>query len=1391
LGPVEVDGGSSLEPRDRGVLAVLTVRRGLVVTAAEIADALWGESPPVSWPKQVQICIGRIRRVVGAAAIETTGGGYRLTLPDDEIDVSRFELLVERGRSLTASGEPDRAAATFARALGLWRGPPLETLDGWVPARSEAARLEELRRGAEEDWLEARLAAGEHREVAAVAEAMVAAEPLRERRWASLALAQYRCARQGDALRSLAGARRVLLDQLGVSPGSALTELEAAILRQDPGLDDIAEPVTASSACPYRGLAPFDEVDAESFFGRDEEIAACLDRLCTHPFLVVAGPSGCGKSSLVRAGVVPALRRRGRDVIVVVPGSDPEGAVAAVRTARDVVVVDQFEELFALGHDAAAIDSVCEQLLSHADGRGSVILTIRSDRLGDFSGDPRLNRLVERSLHLVSPLTGDALRQAVEQPAAVAGLRLEHGLVELLVRDSDGAPGALPLLSHALVETWRRRDGATLTVEGYRDSGGIHAAVARSADRLHDGLSVPERATLRSVLLRLVAPSPEGDPVRCRVPSRTLLGEPGRERVVGMLVRARLVTAEEGSFEIAHEALARAWPRLRSWLDEDVAGQLVLRHLNAAADGWDTLGRPDTELYRGARLETALEWREHTNPQLTELEQTFLDTSEDCDRSERRALEVRALKDARAKRRLRVLLVISSVLVVAAVVAGMVAVRQADQTGKQRQRADVRELAATALADVDVDPERSALLALAALERAGSDIDAVRRDIERALHEAVTNMRIERRLAGTGRAVDWTADGRGVLTVGRPTGDVTRWDVTGGRPAMIYQADASEALDSPDGTIVAATSRVGTLRLLDAGSGDERNVVSGDGRALSPSFTADGRRLAASWPDERGGLARVVDAETGRVVEEFAWPGAHAVSISPDGTRLAVVSSSSGTILDLGSGRQVAPLEAGLGPLTDVAWSPDGQLIAIGRATGGAQVHDATTGQQRIVLAGHRGWVGAIAWSPDSTLLATASDDGTTKVWALVEGGGRELMTLTADDARSGFRDVAFSPDGTRIATGTSGGTAIVWRAGIDATAEVATLPGAAFGYGAAQFTYDGRRLLATSGEGNVAVWDVATWRRERVLGADRAPGPQGVFGLLPASSSDPVGIAPSPDSQLVATIADDQFFGADPVLPVYDIDDGGRRFEVDLGGWIGHMYWTSEGQQLAVTGGDRDGISVVRIVDREGRTQSTLRFPQRSIESARFAYDDEHIIIAHSPEGPYVPGAGRVEVWNWRKGERINAIEVDAWYAVPSPTQPLVAIGPRDEASDQTVAIWDYETGRRTATLAGHTGVINGLTFSFDGTRLATGHGDGSIRVWDARTGRQQLELRGHHGLVATVSISPEGRWLASYGAEGTIRVWALDLDELADIARQRVTRSLTDAECQRYLRETACSDD
>ena len=1284
LGPVGIDGVGPLEPRDRIALGVLAVRSGVTVSSEQLADALWGDDPPQSWRKQVQIRVSRLRKVLDDHAIETSSDGYRLTLDAADVDASQFERLVERGRVLVAGGEPDRAAATYHRALALWRGTPLTDLDGWPPGRSEASRLEELRRSAQEDWLVARLAAGEHREVAAAAEPLVDEEPLRERRWALLALAQYRCARQAEALRTLTRARRTLAE-VGLEPGVDLLELEAAILRQDPALAPVPAPAVVSAACPYKGLAPYDRADSEAFFGRADDVQVCLDRLRASPLLVVAGPSGCGKSSLVRAGLVPALAGRGRVATVFTPGPDPAEAMARASEAggsAPVLVVDQFEELFTHGLPIEAVRSFCQALARYALETAPVVIAVRSDQLGGLSVDAGLSSLAEHGLHLLAPLAGEALREAIEQPALLAGLRLEHGLVDLLVRDCEGEPGGLPLLSHALAETWRRRDGQTLTVAGYRDSGGIRGAVARSADRLYDGLSAGERASLRSVLLRLVSPTPDGDAVRYRVPSRALLGEPGREHVISLMVGARLLTAENETFEIAHEALARAWPRLRSWLEEDVAGQRLLRHLVSAADGWDSLGRPDTELYRGARLETALEWCDQSDRQLTAVEQAFLDASAEHAASERRALESRARRDARNNRRLVALLGALALLLAAAVAVGAIAVRESQQAHRAGDAATARGLAAAAAANVAIDPERSILLALEAVDHARTADSATLYEAEEALHRAVSAARIVWRVTGTGGTLDWSPDGSHVLTEGvESSGLIDIRDAATGEAVRSFAASDGEVTDvtyAPTGELVGTTSAAGIAAVWDSTTGELLHDmgVPGGAPAWGPSFSPDGQLFAAAWPHDGDGLVRIIRVATGEILHELRGvPGAEGTSFSPDGTRLAIssVTEPIAVVIDVASGVDLFALEEDL-PVTEVAWSPDGALVA---TTGG--VFDATSGRQEMVLAGHGSFVEAIDWSPDSTRLATGSVDGTAKIWSLVEGGGREMITLSAIDTRSGVGDIAFSPDGTRVALASRSGTTTVWDVGLTGGAEVATLPAAAFFMPDAVFTGDGRHLLVTGAGGTIGIWDARTWEQVGELGGPATPTPpSGIPGVSVAAPGDFRRIVPSPDASM--TVASTFLEG-----PAYlwDIAAGGSPRELTVGARVSDADWTPDSNVLALAGGDR-GRGLVRIVDRSGRTITQLAFPGASVGTVRFSRDGERLIVDLEPPGDndpsdtFDPTAGRVEVWDWRDGEIVTTIDVLPWFAVPSPTSDLVAISPHIQARDQSLKI--VEHGHRSA---------------------------------------------------------------------------------------------------------------
>ena len=896
LGGVQVgDGSAGLGPRDRVVLAALVVRLGEVVAPEVLADALWDGEPPRSWSKVVQGCVVRLRRVLGRAAIETHEQGYLLGVPVEAVDAARFERLVRRSRELLALGEPDRVVYTADEALALWAGPPWPELETWEPARVEAERLGELHLTVEELRLEALLGTGRGKEAVAEAQARVAQAPLREHRWSLWALALYQVGRQGDALEALRRARRVLADELGVDPGPELVATEQAILRQDESLTT-PEARAATATCPYQGLVPFDVEDAENFFGRTRQVQEGLDRLAASGVLAVVGPSGSGKSSLVRAGIAAALQRTGRDVVVIAPGAHPLEAWAQVPTGGEpVLVVDQVEEVVTLCEDEQERTEFLRSVADHTE-RAPVVLAVRADKLGEFGPHPEFSRVLERGFFLLAAMDADGLREAIEAPARRAGLLFEPGLVDLLVREVEGEPGSLPLLSHALRQTWVRREGSTLTVEGYQATGGIRGAVAQTADAVYEQVPDEQHRVLRDLLLRLVTPTPEGEPVRSRVPRRSVATDEAHEQMIETLVHARLVTSDDGVVEIAHESLARAWPRLREWLVDDVEGHRVWRHLTASSEAWDAMGRPSSELYRGVRLARAVEWRDRSGTDLNDTERAFLGASETAYRSEVQKERDEAQRQAQVNRRLRALVAGVAALAVVAVGGGAVAFRQADRADAQAQvaeaealradeqaeiaegealRARAHELAASAVGELDRDPGLAALLAVTAATTAPIGVET-----SRVLHRVWAAGDVVAR-----HTVPW--DGPSGLAL-HPDGDLLA--VSGS-----WFDDGAKSLDVVD----PVTGEQAWSFDIPAEPGHDAAYL------LQPTFSPDGELVAGGvvWEPHQGGRAGwergpdeeppedllggyLWDAETGEVVERVDLGPCGGVVVAVTGTTL-------------------------------------------------------------------------------------------------------------------------------------------------------------------------------------------------------------------------------------------------------------------------------------------------------------------------------------------------------------------------------------------------------------------------------------------------------------------------------------------------------------------------
>ncbi|MDY0909421.1 BTAD domain-containing putative transcriptional regulator [Microbacterium sp. CFBP9034] len=708
LGPLET-GSGPLSPRERAILSALIVRLGVALSPSQLAEVWWPETPPSTWEQQIRNSIARIRGRLGPASVQTVvGPKYRLSLEPDQIDAGQFERLVSSARGHVIREEHDRAIDAYRRALGLWRGAPLPDVGEWEPGVVEAMRLGEIRTSAEEELLDARLATGEGRAVIADAERLLREDPLRETRWAILALANYRAERQAEALSVLRSARERLADELGIEPGPRLTALELAMLRRDPSLDAPAA-VPVDAACPYPGLRAFGPENADLFFGRESDIELVLERLAPRTIVAIAGASGTGKSSLLRAGVLPRLSGRGVIIEVIRPAGDGVIGLRRAATRTSVLAVDQAEEL--LSASAEDIRQFCEEARSFLDDGGTVLLTVRSDALDRMRALPGIGEEIGRGIYLLGPLSDEAFRSAITEPARRAGLRLEAGLVELAVRDGGDRSSTLPHLSHAMQSTWMRREGATLTVDGYRESGGIAGAIAVSAEDAFHRLSAEDQSVCRSLLLRLVERGLDGVSARRQAALAPLLSDPDRRRVIEALADARLLALDGDRVTVAHEAIATAWPRLHAWLEEDIDGARTLRAVESASAAWEAGGRSDDDLLRGARLHSALEWREDSDPDLTPSEDEFLASSRTHEDIELREMTARAAHERSRNRILRIALSGAAILLIAALVAGGIAVVQGRESATSAENARIEALVATSLALRATDREAGALLA--------------------------------------------------------------------------------------------------------------------------------------------------------------------------------------------------------------------------------------------------------------------------------------------------------------------------------------------------------------------------------------------------------------------------------------------------------------------------------------------------------------------------------------------------------------------------------------------------------------------------------------------------------------------------------------------------------
>ena len=1133
---------------------------------------------------------------------------------------------------------------------------------------------------------------------------------------------------------------------------------------------------------PYKGLRAFTEGDAADFFGRDALVHQLLDRLGESGdlmrFLAVVGPSGCGKSSVVKAGLIPALRRGGLPgsekwfMVELMPGAHPleELEAALLRIAVNppgslisqlrenergllravnrclpddpdvelLLVIDQFEELFTLVPEEAErahlLGSLVTAILDERS-RLRLVVTLRADFIDRPLNYVDFGEVLRQRMELVLPFTPDELEQAILGPAGRLGLEWEPGLEAEISHAVGDQPGALPLLQYALTGLFEQREGQRLTRKAYHAMGGVLGALGGRAEEIYRRLEPPAQNLARQVFLRLstlgegVGDGTLSPDTRRRVLQaelETLLGATGQTSaslgtVIDAFGKSRLLAFDRDpltrgpTVEVAHEALLREWPRLRDWLSTSRSDVRLQRQLAAAAAEWEYMQREPGYLLSGPRLAQFEGWAVSTDVDLTQAERLYLEASLSRRRAEAAAETERQRRELEAAQKL----------------AASEKQRAEEQT-RAAMRLRRRNTMITAIGVVTLLAAIAAAffgytsyqnLNIARIANAQAAVNLTHADNLRLAAEAGRLLADPYGNAETAALLSIRALQGGYI----PQADATLLKSVPRLYAVrTLRGHAGSVLSvafSPDGKYVLSGSGDKTAKLWDAVTGAEVRTFTGHTASVySAVFSPDGKYvLTGSWDD----TANLWDAATGKVLHIFGGQNPADVAVfSPDG-KYVLTGFSDAILWDAASGAQLRTFsKQDSWGIMALAFSPDGKYVIAGSANRTAVLWDATTGRQLHIFTGFLGRVESVAFSPDGKYILAGSDDKTAKLWEAATG--EEVRTFQSHIGP--VHGVAFSPDGNYILMG---GLDNAVMCDIATGIEVRILSGHTGYVNSVAFSPDGKYVVTGGDDQTAKLWDVSDQSAAPALSG---PGLIAFHG----HSSSIYSVTFSPDGKYVLTGS------IDNTAKLWDSATGAeiRTFSghTDV---VSSVAYSPDGKYV-LTGSYDGNVKLWNAAS--GEEIYTLHWFPSWISSVAFSPDGRQALAGSGDSG-----YPNTILWDTVTGLKLRTFDGIGPIAF-SPDGKYVLLRSDDP---RVVIIRDIATGVEIRPLGGLDEYIESVAFSPDGKYILTGNDDKTAQLWDATSGVLVRTFSGHTGLLTSVAFSPDGKYVLTGSFDKTAKLW------------------------------------